>query len=84
MNLLEKEADHQRAKYLKYKKLNKAFAKKKTRKEETFILYDTSDRDSSSSSEAHNSHDEDEKTSIVYNSESADDEKISNSSIDSK
>ena len=58
MNLLEKEADHQRAKYLKYKKLNKSFDNKKTHKEETVILDDTSDRDSSSRSEAHNSCDE--------------------------
>ena len=57
VNLLEKEASHQRTKYLKYKKLNKAFAKKKTRKEENFILDDTWDSDSSSSSESHNSRD---------------------------
>ena len=55
VNLLEKEAAHQRAKYLKYKKLNKSFAKKKTRKEETVIIDDTSDSKSSSSSECHNS-----------------------------
>ena len=54
MNLLEREPAHQRAKYLKYKKLNKAFAKKKTRKEETVIIYNTSDIDSSSISEAYN------------------------------
>ena len=30
INLLEKKASHQKAKYLKYKKLNKAFPKKKT------------------------------------------------------
>ena len=59
MNILEKEASHERAKYLNYKKLNKAFAKKNTRKEETDILDDTSDSDSSSSSEAHNYCDED-------------------------
>ena len=80
VNLLEKEAAHQRAKYLKYKKLNKYFAKKKTR----VILYDTSDRDSSSSSEAHNSRDEDEKTSIAYDSESGNDDESSNSSIESE
>ena len=45
MNLSEREAAHKRAKYLKYKKLNKAFAKKKTHKEETVILDDTSDSD---------------------------------------
>ena len=47
MNLLEKEAPHQRAKYLKHKKLNKDFAKKKTRKEETVTLDDTTDSNSS-------------------------------------
>ena len=57
MNLLEKEAPHQRSKYPKYKNINKALTKKKTRKEETIILDDTSDSDSSSSSEAQNSHD---------------------------
>ena len=54
LNLLEREASHQRAKYPKYKKLNKAFAKKNTPKEETVIIYDTSDSNYSSSSEAHN------------------------------
>ena len=47
MNLLEREDAHQRAKYLKYNKPNKAFAKKKTPKEETVVLYDTSDSNSS-------------------------------------
>ena len=84
MNLLEKEAAHQRAKYLKYNNLDKAFAKKKTCKEDTFILDDTSDRDSLSSSGAHNSRDEDKKTSIAYNSESGNNDKISNIFIDSE
>ena len=84
VNLLVKEAVHQRAKYLKYKKLNKSSAKKKTRREETVIIDDTSDSDSYSSSEAHNYRDEDEKTSIAYNSESDNDDKIINSSIGSK
>ena len=56
VNLLEKEASHQRAKYLKYKKLNKAFSEKKTR----VILDEPSESDSSSSSEAENSPDEGE------------------------
>ena len=51
LNLLEAEASHQRAKHLKYKKLNKYFAKKKTPKEETVIIDDTLDINSSSSSE---------------------------------
>ena len=78
VNLLEREAAHQRAKYLKYKNLNKYFAKKKTRKEETAILDNTSDSDSLSIIEAFNSRDKDKKASIAYNSESA------NSSIGSK
>ena len=65
MNLLEREAAHQRAKYLKYKKLNKSFAKKKTRKEETVIIYYTSYINSSSSSKAHNYRDEDEEASLI-------------------
>ena len=81
---LEKEASHQRVKYLKYKKLNKAFAKKKTRKEETFILDDNSDSNSSSSSEAQNSRDEYEEASIAYDSDFANDDESSNSSIYSK
>ena len=68
MNLLEREAAHQRAKYLKYKNINKSFSKKKTPKEETDIIYDTLYSDSSSSSEAYNSRGEDEKSSIAYDS----------------
>ena len=68
MNLLEREASHKRSKYLKYKKLNKAFAKNKTLKEETVILDNTSDSDSSSSSEAYNLCDEYKKSSIAYDS----------------
>ena len=45
VNLLENEASHQRSKYLKYKKLSKAFSKKNTR----VILDDPLDSDSSSS-----------------------------------
>ena len=55
---MEKETSHQRAKHLKYKKLNKAFSKKKTR----IILDDPSESDSSSSSEGDNSPDEGEKS----------------------
>ena len=51
VNLLEKQAYRQRAKYLKYKKLNKAFSKKKIR----VILEDPSKSNSSSSSEEENS-----------------------------
>ena len=80
MNLLEKEAAHQRAKYLNYKKLNKYFAKKKNR----VILDDPSDSDSSSRSESHNSRDEDDKTSIAYNSESGNNDESSNISTDNE
>ena len=46
VNILEKEASHQRAKYLKYKKLNKAFYRKKN----CVIPDDPSERNFSSSS----------------------------------
>ena len=80
MNILENEASHKRAKYLKYKKLNKAFAKKKTR----VILDDPLDSKSSSSSESHNSQNEDEKNFIAYNSESGNDDESRNSSTDNE
>ena len=54
----------QRAKYLKSKKLNKAFSKKKI----CVILNDHSESDSSSSTEAENYPGEGEKTSIAYDS----------------
>ena len=63
INLLQAEAAHQRA---KYKKLNKAFSKKKISKEESVIIYYTSDRNSSSISEAENPLDEYEKNPIAY------------------
>ena len=74
VNLLEKEASHQRAKYLKYKKLNKAFCKKKT----LVIINDPPESDSSSSSEGDNSHDEGEKNSIAYDSELGNSDENSN------
>ena len=59
VNISEMEASHQRAKYLKYKNRNKAFAKKKTSKEENAIIDDTLDSDYSLSiSEDDNSPDE--------------------------
>ena len=78
---MEKEAAQQRANYLNYKKLNKYLAKKNTRKEDNVILDDTSDSDSSSSSEAKNSRDEDKEASITYDSDLANDDESSNSSI---
>ena len=62
MNVLEKEASHQRAKYLNYKNINKDLSKKKTR----VILDYSLESDSSSSSEGDNSPDEVEKNSIAY------------------
>ena len=59
---MEKEVSHQRSKYLKYNKLNKAFSRKKTR----VILDDPSESNSSSSTEADNYPDEGEKNSIAY------------------
>ena len=64
VNLLEKEASHQRAKYRKYKKLNKAFSKNNTR----VILDDPLESYSSSSSEGENFTDEGEKNYIAYDS----------------
>ena len=84
MNLLDREAAHQRAKYLKYKNISKDFTKKKTQKEETVVLDDTSDSNSSSISEDENSPDKDEKISTSYDLESAGNDKSNNSSISSK
>ena len=77
---MEKEASHQRAKYLKYKKINKAFSKKKTR----VILDDPSEIDSSSSSEGENPPYEGEKNSIAYDSKSGNSDESSNSATDTK
>ena len=60
MNLLEKEASHQRAKYLKYKKLNMALSKKNM----LVILDDPSESNYPSSSESDNSPDEVRKTPL--------------------
>ena len=77
-NLLRAEAAHQKS---KYENLNKAFTKKKTFKEQTAVLDNSSDSNSSPSSESENSPDENEKTSIAYDSYSADNEESSSSSI---
>ena len=68
----------------KYEKLNKDFTKKKTTKEDTVVLYESLDRNSSLRSESDNSPGEYEKTSIAYDSDSADDEEISSSYIGSE
>ena len=78
VNILEKQVSRQRSKYLKYKKLNKAFSKKKTR----VIIDDPSESDSSSSSEERNSSDEGDKKSITYDSESEESYKSRNSATD--
>ena len=80
MNILEKEASHQREKYLKYKKLNKAFSKKKTR----VILDEPSDSDSSSISKGENYPDEGEKKSIANNSESGNSDESRNSATNTE
>ena len=80
VNLLEKHASQFRAKYLKYKKLNKAFSKKKTR----VIIDDPLESDSSSISEEKHSSDEGEKISITYDSESGESNKSSNIATDTE
>ena len=63
-NLIEKKASQEKAKYLKYKSLNKASSKKKT-----LVILEDSGSDSSSSEEE-NSSDEGEEHSMTYDSES--------------
>ena len=65
INLIEKKASQQKAKYLKYKILNKAYSKKKTP-----IILEDSESNSSSSSEEGNSSGEGEENSMTYDSES--------------
>ena len=64
--------------------MNKAFTKKKISKEETVVLDDTLDRYSSYISESDNPLDEYGKTSISYNSDYANNDKSSSSSISSE
>ena len=63
VNLPERQASHQRANYLKYKNLNKAFSKEKHH-----VILEDSESDSSSSSEEENSSDEGKENSITYDS----------------
>ena len=77
VNLLEKKASQQKAKYLKYKSLHKASSKKKTP-----VILEDSERNSSSSSEEENSSDEGEENSMTYDSESGRSDKSSNSATD--
>ena len=78
---MQAEAAHQKS---NYKKLNKAFTQRKNSKEDTIVLAKYSDRDSSSRSESNHSSNENGKPSIAYDSNSADDDKISSSYIISK
>ena len=80
VNLLEREASHQREKYLKYKKLNKEFSKKKTR----FIIDDPSESESYSSSDDDNSLGEGEKKSMTYNSKSGNSDESINSATNNE
>ena len=63
-NLIKKKASLEKAKYLKYKSLNKALSKKKTP-----VILELSESDSSSSEEE-NPSDEGEENSMTYDSES--------------
>ena len=78
---MQVEAAHQKS---KCENINKAFTKRKTSKEETVVLSDSYDSNSLSRSESNNSSPETGKTSIFYDSDSADDDEISSSSISSK
>ena len=76
VNLLEKESSHQRAKHLKYNKLNKDFSKKKT----CVILYDPLESDSSSISVGDNSPNVGENNPIAYDSKSGNSDESRNRS----
>ena len=82
LNLLQAEAAHQK---FKYENLNKAFTKRKTYKEETINLADSSESNYSSSGEPKTPPPRTgkNKTSITYDSDSADVGKISSSSTSS-
>ena len=75
---MQVETAHQKS---KYEKLNKYFTKRKTSKEESVVLDNSSYRDSSSIYEYENYYNEAGKISINYDSDSADDDKSSSSSI---
>ena len=79
VNLLKKQASHQREKYPKYKKLNKAFSKKNTP-----VILEDSESDSFSSSEDGSYSDEGEENSITYDSELGGSDKSSNNATDTE
>ena len=72
LNLLQAEASHQKS---NYENLNKAFTKRKTYREETVNISDSSNINSSSSSESKffSPKNGKKKISITYDSDSADD-----------
>ena len=78
INILDKKASQEKAKYLNYKSLNKASSKKKTP-----VILEGSKSDSSSSEEE-NSSDEGEENSMTYDSESGGSEKSSNNATDTE
>ena len=78
INLLENKASQEKAKYLKYKSLNKASSKKKTP-----VIMEDYEIDSSSSEEE-NSSDEGEEHSMTYDSESGGSDKSSNNATDTE
>ena len=77
---MQVESAHQKS---KYEKLNKAFTKKKTSKEETVILDISSDSDFSSSSESDNSPNETGEKDIACDLDYTDVDESGRSSISS-
>ena len=77
---MQAEAAHQKS---KYENLNTAYTNKKTSKEDTLNIADSSDSNFSSRSESNNYSTKygKKKTLITYNSGSTDDDKISSISI---
>ena len=76
-NLIEKKASQEKAKYLKYKSLNKATSKKKTP-----VILEESESDSSSSEEENSS--SKEEHSMTYDSESGESDKSSDNATDTE
>ena len=78
LNLIQEKSSHQKS---KYEKLNNALTKRNTSKEDIIILDESSDIDFSYIIESNHSSPETGKTSISYDSDSADNDKSSNNSI---
>ena len=78
---MQSEAAHQKS---KYENLNKYFTKRNTAKQETVNIADSLDRHASYSCESNNYSPENGKTSITYDSDSSDDDKIISSYISSE